>query len=333
MSDNKVEVIEPEVVHGSALMQLEKASIDMQIATAHQYPRNMTTFKRKSVDMATADEETAESCIYRRPVGDGKTADGMSVRTAEIVGACYGNLRVGARIIEQTDRYVIAQGVAHDLESNFMSSCEVKECTVKANGNPYSERMSVVVAKVALAKARRDATFQVVPKALCKPIEKAVRLLLFGDGQPLDKRRERAVRWILKIGIDPERVYKVLGVDGKDDVGAKELETLTGIMTALKSDETTIDEAFPMEAEGPDEKAEKEEVRKKALEAHVKKVTPKLLKMDAAIVTEAFENSGFFSDKTDSKEAIIDLACQVNFRARLDSIILQIENKIKEGKK
>lgn len=241
----KYEVVEPDVVTGSALMQLEKASIDMQIATAHQYPRSMTTFKRRAVDMATMDEETAESCIYRRPVGGGKNAEGMSVRTAEIVGACYGNLRVGARIIDQTERYVVAQGVAHDLESNFMSSCEVVESTVKADGSPYSERMRVVVAKVALAKARRDATFQVVPKALCKPIESAVRNLLFGDGQPLEKRREQAGKWISKLGIDPERVYKVLKVGGVDDIGAKELELLTGIRTAINDGDATIDESFP----------------------------------------------------------------------------------------
>lgn len=234
-----------EVVEGGALMQLEKASIDMQVATAHQYPRSMTSFKRRAVDMATMDEETASSCIYRRPVGDGKTAEGMSIRTAEIVGACYGNLRVGARIIEQNERYVVAQGVAHDLESNFLSSCEVVESTVTKSGRPYSERMRIVVAKVALAKARRDATFQVVPKALCKPIEVAVRQLLFGDGKPLERRRSQALEWISKLGIDPERVFKALDVKGIDDIGASELEVLTGIRTAIKDGDATVDESFP----------------------------------------------------------------------------------------
>jgi len=333
MKNEVAELVEPEVTNGTALMQLEKASIDMQIATAHQYPRTTSEFKRKAVDMATMDEDTAASCIYRRPVGGGKNAEGMSVRTAEIVGACYGNLRVGARIIEQTDRYVIAQGVAHDLESNFMSTSEVKECTVKADGKPYSERMSLVVAKVALSKARRDATFQVVPKALCKPIENAVRGLLFGDTQTLDKRRERASAWINKIGIDKKRVFVVLGVEDIEDIGSKELEVLTGLMTCIKNNETSVDEAFPFEVkvEDADKKSAEEEKRQVALDKYVKKITPKLLKLDPLVVTSAFEDHGFSSDKSDSMDAIIDLACMVNSRARLDTIMNYIETKTKEG--
>lgn len=239
------EVINAEIVEPCALMQLEKAQIDMQIATAHQYPRSMHVFKTKAIDMACIDEETAESCIYKRPVGGGKTAEGKSVRMAEIVGASYGNLRVAARIVEQTDRQVIAQGVAHDLESNFLSTSEVVEATVKRDGTPYDERMRVVVAKAALAKARRDATFQVVPAALCKPVEKAVRELLFGDQKSLSERRKNAELYISKLPVGKDRVYAALGIGGAADLGVEELETLTGLKCAIRDGDATIDEAFP----------------------------------------------------------------------------------------
>lgn len=245
------EVISKELVAPTAnvLDVQERASIDMQIATAKQYPRSITAFKERAVTYATLDEETAESCIYRRPVGkkDGKQtyAEGLSIRTAEIVGSCYGNLRVGARIVEQTPRYVKAQGVAHDLETNFYATSEVIESTVYKDGKPYEERMRIVIAKAALAKARRDATFQVVPRALAKPIESAVRDLLYGNAQSLTKRRTAAEGWIKKLGIDEERVYVALGIGGIDDMTAKELELLTGIRTAIKNGDTTIDEAFP----------------------------------------------------------------------------------------
>jgi hypothetical protein len=332
MSDKEksgVELLGPEVVGGTALMQLEKASIDMQVATAHQYPRSMTVFKKRAVDMATLDDETAESCIYRRPVGGGKMAEGMSVRMAEIVGACYGNLRVASRVIEQNERYVVAQGVAHDLESNFMSSCEVIESTVGTNGQPYSERMRIVVAKAALAKARRDATFQVVPKALCKPVEKAVRSLLYGDGQPLETRRERVEARINKMGIEPERVYRILGVSGIDDVGAKEMEAFSGVMTAVKDGDTTIDEAFPLEAETVDEtqkhKDEAEEKRAKALNARIKKIAPDMLKADFAIVKQVFGDRGTFSEKTDEEEATIDLMEQMKSASALEAMYLEVK--------
>jgi hypothetical protein len=241
-----------------ALMALEKASIDMQIATAHQYPRSMSIFKKRAIDIATIDEDTAQSCIYRRPVGKDKSgkqefAEGMSVRMAEIVGASYGNLRVAARILSQTERQIVAQGIAHDLESNFMASSEVVECTVDRNGRPFNERMRAVIAKAALAKARRDATFQVVPKALCKPVENAVRALLFGEDKPIAKRRAAAMEWASKLGIEVSRVFLALGVTGADDIGVEQLETLTGIKTALRDGEITIDDAFPKPATIKDE--------------------------------------------------------------------------------
>src|SRR5262245_35139208 len=151
----------------SAIEALNRSEIDVQIATARRFPRSLESFHRRAISMATIDEETAESCLYRRPVGKKKGgggneyAEGMSVRMAEIVGACYGNLRVYATLIEQPDEYVRARGMAIDLETNFASSSEVIESTLKQDGTPYSARMRVVVAKATLSKARRDATFQV----------------------------------------------------------------------------------------------------------------------------------------------------------------------------
>ena len=234
-----------------ALLDLERASIDMQVATAHQYPRSLAKFKENALALVTLDEETAASCLYRRPVGrdrDGNEtyAEGMSIRMAEIVAGCYGNLRVGTRTIESTPRYVVVQGVAHDLESNFLSTAECKEATVKRNGQPYDERMRVVIEKAAAAKARRDAIFQVVPRASAKFLETAAKNLLFGNASSITKWRTRIAAWVKTLGIEEARVWKSLGVEGADDLKQSEIETLIGIQNALKSGDTTLDEAFPL---------------------------------------------------------------------------------------
>lgn len=244
------EIINVETIAPSALAIVEKAQIDMQIETAHRFPRKLDQFKSRAISLATIDEETAASCIYRRPVGKKpggqvEYAEGMSIRTAEIVGASYGNLRVAARIIERDERHVVAQGVAHDLESNFLSTSEVIESTVTKDGKPYSERMRITIAKAALAKARRDATFQVVPKALCKPVEKAVREVLTGNQKTMDDRRSAVVTWVSKLNIDTERVWRALGIGGPSDIGPAELETLTGLKTSIQDGDTSIDDAFP----------------------------------------------------------------------------------------
>lgn len=240
-----------EVLAPSAVEALNRSEIESQIDVAKRYPRSMSLFKTRATEMACIDDDTAQSCIYRRPVGkEGgqmKYAEGMSVRMAEIVGASYGNLRVYATIVDQTESKVVARGMAIDLESNFASSSEIIESTLDKNNKPYSERMRIVVAKAALAKARRDATFQVVPRALAKPVEEAVRKLLHGDSKSIDKRRAQVGQWIKSLGIDEKRVWDALGVKGLADVGLDQLETLTGIRTALKDNETTVDEAFPGE--------------------------------------------------------------------------------------
>lgn len=247
------EAITPEVVNATdtnTLATIERASIDMQIATAHQYPRSISKFKENSLALVTLDEETAASCLYRRPVGKdryGKEtyAEGMSIRMAEIVAATYGNLRVGTRILESTPRYVVVQGVAHDLESNFLSTAECKEATVDKHGKPYTERMRIVIEKAAAAKARRDAIFAVVPRASAKFLETAAKELLFGNASSITKWRARIVEWVKTLGIEPERVWTALNVGGPDDLKQSEIEMLIGIKNSLQSGDSTLDEAFP----------------------------------------------------------------------------------------
>ncbi len=250
VQDGEGELISAESSINQALAQITKGEIDQQIATAHQYPRSIAKFQKRALEMVTLDEETASSCLYSRPVGKGpdgkqKFADGMSIRMAEVVGSCYGNLRVGAMLVEMTPRYVKARGFAHDLETNFASTSEVVESTVDRNNRPFSERMRVVVAKAALSKARRDATFSVVPRALCKRLEADARKTAVGDATTLAKRRDTVMKWVASLGIEAARVFAALNVGGEADIGLDELTTLTGIKTAIKDGDTTIDEAFP----------------------------------------------------------------------------------------
>lgn len=244
----EIQTIDAEIVEitpPSALQVIQAAEIDAQIATAHKFPRTMSRFREIATEMATMDEETAASCIFKRPVGGGKFAEGLSVRAAEIAFASYGNIRAGSRIIEQTPRSVKVQGFAHDLERNAAVTCEVIELTVDKYGEPYNERMAVVIAKAALAKARRDAIFQVIPRALFRPVENAARAVILGDEKAIGRRRADVVEWVRKLKIEPRRVWAALNVEGPDDIGVDELETLTGLRTAIKDGDSTLDEAFP----------------------------------------------------------------------------------------
>ena len=81
------------------LEALNKSEIDMQIATAHAYPRNEEKALDKMAQLACMDVDTASDCFYNleRKKADGTVEEinGLSVRMAEIIAACWGNLRAG----------------------------------------------------------------------------------------------------------------------------------------------------------------------------------------------------------------------------------------------
>ena len=249
MAENETQHVEAVVVAPNALEQIERASIDIQIATAKKYPRSMETFYARATAMVTLDETTAASCLYRRPVGkEGnqmKYAEGESVRLAEIVAASYGNIRVAGRITEMEPRYVKAQGVAHDLETNALYAAEVVESTVNRHGVPFSERMRVVVAKAAQSKAIRDAIFRVIPKSLCKPLANKAKEVAKGDIKTFEAKRKAVVAWIKSLKIEPKRVWDAIGIKGEADISVEVLLLLAGLKTAIEEGDCTINEAFP----------------------------------------------------------------------------------------
>jgi len=250
-------IVDTEIVP-SSIEAIERAQVDVQISTAHRFPRSIEKFRDRALSMATIDQETAESCLYRRPVGKKKGsnaveyAEGASIRLAEIVAASYGNLRVAARIIEQTERFVKCEGVAHDLESNYAGKSEAFEPTVKSDGTPYSESMRAVVAKACLAKAYRDAVFKVVPRALCKQVYEKAKVVAAGNEKSLDERRAKAKSWLNSIRVDDARVFVALGVSEWSQIGNEQLLTLTGLKTAISDQDTTVEAAFPQITRAPE---------------------------------------------------------------------------------
>jgi hypothetical protein len=231
--------------------------IDRQIATARAYPRSLTVFKKKAMEMATLDEDTAESCFYALPRA-GKTIQGPSARIAEIVASAWGHLRVEARVIGVEAEVVVALGTAWDMENNVAYSYEVRRRITDKSGKRYNEDMITVTANAACSIAARNATLKVVPPSYWKPIyEKCVEIVK-GDLQTLADRRAAALDHFQKLGIPNDRVFALLEVKGMEDVMLDHLVTLKGLATALKEGDATLDEAFP-KPESPSMPARKSE--------------------------------------------------------------------------
>lgn len=241
MKEAQIEVLAP-----SALESLERAQIDMQISTAHRFPRTLSKTKERMMELATLDEETAASCFYRLS-RQGKAIEGPSIRLAEIAASAFGNIRFGARVIADDGRQITAQGFCHDLESNVLSTIEVKRRVTNRDGQRYSDDMVVVTGNAACAIAARNAIFKVVPFAMVKPIFMAAKKTAVGDATTLVERRTKMLQSFAAYGVNEKRVCQAVNKRGAEDIGLEEFATLLGLYNAIKDGEQSVDEAFPEE--------------------------------------------------------------------------------------
>lgn len=239
-----------ELVAPTALEAIERANVDIQISTAHKFPRSLTVSKQKMLDLATLDQETAESCFYKLN-RQGKSIEGPSIRLAEIAAASYGNLRYGARVISNDGKKITAQGFCHDLESNVLAAVEVSRRITDREGRTYSEDMQIVTGNAACAIALRNAMFKVVPFALVKPIFESAKRAAVGDIKTLAERRTAMLKKFAAMGVNEKRVCATVGKVGVDEIGLPELETLIGLHNAVRDGEQTVDEAFPEQIAKP----------------------------------------------------------------------------------
>ena len=242
-----------------SLNAINKAEIDIQIATAKQYPRDLKKVLSNVRAFATMDQETAEDCFYelkRKGSGEEKEISGLSVRFAEILVASWGNLRVQTRIIGNDGRQITAQGVCHDLENNVAVSVEVKRRITTRDGRTFSEDMQVVTGNAASAIAYRNAVLKVIPKAVTKSVVNDVRkLALQGLESDFKQKLEATTKWFATRGVKEDELLKYLEVDCLDSIDGEKLLTLRSLCNAIVEGTTTIDETFhPAEIKSVEEK-------------------------------------------------------------------------------
>jgi hypothetical protein len=240
---------QPLSMGAESLQAAIKAEIDVQIATAKAYPRNIHAFRQTALALATLDDRVAGDCFYRLPRG-GKTLEGPSIRMAEIVASAWGNLRTVARIVSIDKERLVAQATTHDLETNNAVTLEVHRRITDKSGRRFSEDMIAVTANAATSIAIRNAIFRVVPFAHVKPIIDQAKTVSLGKGKSFAEQREAALKHWRGQGITDERLCAALMIAGVEDLTLDDLLTLRGWYTAIKDGDTTLEECFPPPTNG-----------------------------------------------------------------------------------
>ena len=235
----------------TSLKVLVSSQIDRAIATARAYPRNLANCIDTITSMATRSAETAAACRYRKPVGGGKFAEGPSIRLAEIIAICWGNIEVGPAAVDIHERHVEAHVSCHDLQRNsrFAGSC-MKSIMYSQKGNRagsrYSDDQIAVTCSAAAAIARRNAITNTVPRVFWEPILERCRQVAAGAIKDLQTTTRKMLEALKAKGIGEDRVLALLTRESAVEITADDIVELQSIGEAVKSGELTLDEAFPM---------------------------------------------------------------------------------------
>ena len=272
MENSQVKTVE--VMQTEQLQSMDRAEIDMQIATAKRFPRNIQQCLDNIRALSMIDEDTMESCFYHleRKDKDGqiKEIEGMSVRMAEIFVSCWGNLRVATRIIGNDGRKITAQGICFDVQNNVAVSCETSRRITNKNGKTYSDDMQIVTGNAASAIAFRNAVFKVIPAAVTKAVTNEIRQrLLEMTSTKISQKRRNAVEWFTKRGVTESELKKYLGIDNLETISAEEIVNLRGVATAIREGSSSIDEVFRNNSDDRTVSDRKEEIRAKGTASEV----------------------------------------------------------------
>lgn len=237
-----------EIKQAEMLAGITRSEIDIQIATAKQYPRDINRVLNTIATYATMDKETAEDCFYvlRRKDANGNdnVIEGLSIRMAEIIAGAWGNLRVQTRIIGNDGRKITAQAVCHDLETNFAVCKTVDRRITTKSGKTYSEDMQVVTGNAAASIAFRNAVLAVIPKAVTKRVINEVKKVALGQSIDLEQSRQNVIQYFAKLGVKQEQLFLYLGVNSVQEIDKQKIFELRATANAIKEGTTSVEECF-----------------------------------------------------------------------------------------
>ena len=240
------EITITEVQDASVIYNQDKAFIDVQIATAKTYPRNLKRAVDNSIAIVTMDQETASTCTYSLPRG-GKPITGPTVHLAKILAQQWGNLRCEAKVVEIGQKQITSQAVAFDLENNLAIKVEVKRSIMSKNGR-FNDDMITVTGNAANAIALRNARLAVIPRAVVDKVYNEAKRTITGDlsdqTKLLAKRKKVFDGFKETYALTEQEILSAIGKAAVEHVTQADLVVLIGIGQAIKDGETTVNDAF-----------------------------------------------------------------------------------------
>lgn len=264
------QVVDPEpqlVVPTDVVQQLERAQVDIQVATAHAYPRQREVVLKAIVNEALQEPDKMLYVLKFKNAQTGREeiVEGPSIRLAEVIAQNWGNLRIAAHVTEVRPEYVRAEALAWDLQTNACVKEEVTQPTIDRSGKPLRERQRIIYQQVALSKAIRNAVLRIVPRSVVNVVIAAVKRTAQVDAKTIAKLKA----WLDSIGVSEAAACRVIGAPSLNAMTPEQLNTLRGIYNAIKEGDMTPQEAFDL-AEAPAQPEQEQEAKPEPEQAQTK---------------------------------------------------------------
>lgn len=233
---------------GTIAIESSRAVAEAQgkLLIAKKFPRNETEAFAKAIQSCQR-KGLASKAFYSYPRGR-ETVTGVTIRFAEELARCYGNLDYGIKELSNSDGQSEMQAYCWDLETNTMSlqNFTNKHIRESKNGNTELKSQRDIYELNANMGARRlrSRILAILPPDLVEACIEECKKTLSGDNSiPFIDKVNNMVVGFQKLGISKEQLEKRLK-HTVESITEDELLEMIGIFNGIKNKETSVSEWF-----------------------------------------------------------------------------------------
>lgn len=237
---------------GTVAIEMSRATAEAQgkLVIAKNFPRDETK-AYASIMAACQRKGLAEKAFYSYP-RNGETISGPTIRFAEELARCWGNLDYGIKELSQDNGKSELQAYCWDLETNTISvqnftNPHKRELKRGATQDLTSLRDIYEINANMASRRLRARILAILPSDLVDEAIEQCKKTLAGDSSvPLIDRARKMVVAFEKIGVTLEMLEKRLGRK-VETLNAEDLVDYTGIYNSLREKSSKISDWFEYE--------------------------------------------------------------------------------------
>lgn len=241
---------------GTVAIEASRAIAEAQgkLVIAKRFPRNEVEAYAKAME-ACQRPTMAAKAFYSFPRG-GQTVAGPTIRFAEELARCWGNIDYGIKELSQDDGKSEMQAYAWDLETNAQSVQNFTNPHQREQGKKMvalTSQRDIYENNANMATRRlRSRILSILPSWFVEDaIEECKKTLAGHNDTPLIDRVKKMVVQFAKMGVTQEQIEKRLKRK-IDTMNADDFTTFIGIYNAIKQGESKIADWFETDAVASD---------------------------------------------------------------------------------